>query len=76
MQIPENRMEHLEKLEKYGFLRKFVSNCKKKSGECFYTERTANLIRNKVGKPVTIEGIIRDISEQKKQEKKLKKSEK
>ncbi|MCP5004816.1 MAG: PAS domain S-box protein [Planctomycetes bacterium] len=73
---PENRMEHLEKLEKYGFLRKFVSNCKKKSGECFYTERTANLIRNKDGEHVTIEGIFRDITEQKKPEKKLKISEK
>jgi PAS domain S-box-containing protein len=57
-------------------LRNFVSNCKKKSGKSFYTERTANLIRNEDGKPVTIEGIIRDISEQKQLKKKLKNSEK
>jgi PAS domain S-box-containing protein len=73
---PEDRWNHLEKLEKYGFLRNFVSNCRKKSGECFYTERTANLIRNEDGKPVTIEGIIRDITEQKQLKKKLKNSEK
>jgi PAS domain S-box-containing protein len=73
---PEDRWNHLEKLEKYGFLRNFVSNCKKKSGKCFYTERTANLIRNEDGEPVTIEGIIRDITEQKQMKKKLKNSEK
>ena len=73
---PEDRWKHLEKLEKYGFLRNLVSNCRKKNSECFYTERTANLIRNEDGKPVTIEGIIRDITEQKQLEEKLKKSEK
>ena len=73
---PEDRWNHLEKLEKYGFLRNFVSNCKKKSGISFYTERTANLIRNEDGEPVTIEGIIRDITEQKQLKKKLKNSEK
>jgi len=73
---PEDRWKHLDKLEKYGFLRNFMSNCRKKNGECFYTERTANLIRNEDGEPVAIEGIIRDITEQKHLEKKLKNSEK
>ncbi len=73
---PEDRWKHLEKLEKYGVLRNFVSNCKKKNGKSFYTERTANLIRNEDGEPVTIEGIIRDISEQRSLKAKLKKSEK
>jgi PAS domain S-box-containing protein len=73
---PEDRWKHLEKLEKYGVLRNFVSNCKKKTGKSFYTERTANLIRNEDGDHITIEGIIRDISEQKSLKSKLKKSEK
>ncbi|GAX60755.1 hypothetical protein SCALIN_C14_0018 [Candidatus Scalindua japonica] len=73
---PEDRWKYLEKLEKYGFLRNFVSNCKKKNNECFFTERTANLIRNEDGEPVTIEGIIRDISKQKMLEERLKNSEK
>ena len=60
---PEDRWKHLEKLEQFGFLRNFVSNCKKKNGECFSTERTANLIRSKDGEPITIEGIFRDITE-------------
>ncbi len=68
---PEDRWNHLEKLEQFGFLRNFVSNCKKKSGKCFYTERTANLIRNKDGEPLTIEGIIRVITERKKPEENL-----
>ncbi|MCP4270614.1 MAG: PAS domain S-box protein, partial [Gammaproteobacteria bacterium] len=60
---PEDRWKHLEKLEQFGFLRNFVSKCKKKNGEYFSTERTANLIRSKDGEPVTIEGIFRDITE-------------
>ncbi len=71
---PEDRWKYLEKLEKYGFLRNFVSNCKKKNGKSFYIDRTANLIRNEDGEPVTIEGIIRGITEQKQLKSKLKNS--
>ncbi|MDP6924745.1 MAG: PAS domain S-box protein [Candidatus Scalindua sp.] len=73
---PEDSWKHLEKLEQFGFLRNFVSNCKKKNRECFSTERTANLIRNKDGDPVTIEGIFKDITEQRNLKTKLKKPEK
>ncbi len=65
---PEDRWKHLEKLEQFGFLSNVVFNCKKKSGECFYTERTANLIRSKDGESVAVEGIIRVIIERKKPE--------
>ncbi|MCP4254352.1 MAG: PAS domain S-box protein [Candidatus Scalindua sp.] len=73
---PEDRWKHLEKLEQFGFLRNFVSNCKKKNGEYFSTERTANLIRSKDGDPITIEGIFKETTEQKKLKAKPKKTEK
>jgi PAS domain S-box-containing protein len=66
-----DRKRLVEKLEKDGVWRNFASFCKKKNGERFYTERTSNMVKNEEGKPVRIEGIIRDISERKRQETEL-----
>ena len=68
---PEDRRRLVEKLEKDGICRSFVSFCKKKSGERFYFERTSNMIRGEEGEPILIEGIFRDITERKSQEEKL-----
>ena len=68
----EDRRKFVEKLEKDGVWRNFVSFCKKKNGESFYTERTSNMTRNEEGKPIIIEGIFRDITERKKTEEKFK----
>jgi PAS domain S-box-containing protein len=65
---PEDRRLLVEKLEKDGICRSFVSFCKKKSGERFYFERTSNMIRGEEGEPILIEGIFRDITERKRQE--------
>jgi len=69
----EDRKRLVRKLEKDGFWRNFVSFCKTKNGERFYTERTSTMVKNEEGKPIRIEGIIRDITERKKQEAKLQK---
>src|SRR3972149_2059166 len=61
-----DRKRLVERLEKDGVWKDFVSFCKKKNGEQFYTERTSNLVRDAEGKPVRIEGVIRDITERKK----------
>ena len=63
-----DRKRLVERLEKDGVWKDFVSFCKKKNGEQFYTERTSNLVRDAEGKPVRIEGVIRDITERKKME--------
>lgn len=63
-----DRKRLVEKLEKDGVWKDFVSFCKKKDGEQFYTERTSNLVRDAEDKPVRIEGVIRDITERKKME--------
>ncbi|MEE9604960.1 MAG: PAS domain S-box protein [Candidatus Scalindua sp.] len=68
---PEDRRRLVEKLEKDGICRSFVSFCKKKSGERFYFERTSNMIRGEEGEPILIEGIFRDITDRKRQEEQL-----
>ena len=45
----------------------------KKKGGKFYTERTSNMVKDEKGKPVRIEGVIRDISDRKKKEDDLQK---
>ena len=71
-----DRKRLVEKLEKNGIWRNFESFCKKKDGECFYTERTSNMIKNEKDEPVRIEGIIRNITERKRLEDELRESEK
>jgi len=73
---PDDRKTLIEKLEKEGVCRHFESFCKKKNSSHFYIERTSHLIRDESGKSVRIEGIIRDITKQKKQDDELRKSEK
>jgi PAS domain S-box-containing protein len=68
------RKKLVEKLEKEGVWKDFVSHCKKKNGEQFYTERTSNMLHDADGKPTLIQGVIRDISERKKLEDMQKKS--
>ncbi len=72
---PDDRAKLVEKLTKEGVWKNFVSFCKRKNGERFYTERTSSLVTDEKGKPVRIEGIFRDITERKKLEEELQESE-
>jgi PAS domain S-box-containing protein len=69
-----DRKKLVEKLEKDGVWKDFVSFCKKKNGEQFYTERTSNMVHDAEGKPARIDGIFRDITERKKREEEQKKT--
>jgi PAS domain S-box-containing protein len=71
-----DRQRLVEKLEKDGIWRNFESFCKRKMEECFHTERTSNMVKDEKGEPARIEGIIRDITERKRQEDELHESEK
>jgi len=68
---PGDRWRLLEKLKQFGVWRNFVSFCKKVDGEPMYTERTTNMVRDEDGKPVLIEGIIRDITGRRRLEEEL-----
>ncbi len=68
-----DRKKLVDKLEKEGVWKDFTSYCVKKKGGKFYTERTSNMVKDEKGKPVRIEGVIRDISDRKKKEDDLQK---
>ncbi|MDV5165819.1 MAG: cache domain-containing protein [Candidatus Scalindua sp.] len=68
-----DRKKLVEKLEKEGVWKDFTSYCVTKKGGKFYTERTSNMVKDEKGKPVRIEGVIRDISDRKKKEDDLQK---
>ncbi len=68
-----DRKKLVDRLEKDGVWKDFTSYCVKKNGEKFYTERTSNMVKDEKGKPVRIEGVIRDISDRKKKEDDLQK---
>ena len=72
---PDDRRKLVETLEKDGTYRHFESFCKRKSGEHFYMERTSHMIRDDEGKPVRIEGVLRDTTERKRLEDELRESE-
>jgi len=72
---PDDRRKLVEKLENEGICNNFESFCKRKSGEHFYMERTSHMIRDEGGKPVRIEGVLRDTTERKKLEDELRESE-
>lgn len=72
---PDDRIKVVEKLNKEGVWKGFVSFCKRKNGEHFYMERTSNLISDEKGKPVRIDGIFKDITERKKLEEEIQESE-
>ncbi len=68
---PDDRRKLVEKLEKEGICRNFESFCKRKDGTRFYMGRASHLVRDEAGKPVRIEGVIRDTTERKRLEDKL-----
>jgi PAS domain S-box-containing protein len=72
----DDRKRLVEKLEKDGMWKDFVSFCKKKNGEQFYTERTSDMVRGEVNEPTLIQGVFRDMSEKKKAELEIIESEK
>ena len=64
----EDRVKIVEILKRDGIVRNLEVIFKKINADCFYAERTSNIVKDEEGIPIRIEGIIRDITERKKAE--------
>lgn len=72
---PADRNGLLEELKKEGRVKNYELLLKKKDDSEFYVETNAQLICNDNEKPYCLEGIFRDITERKKADERIKKSE-
>lgn len=68
---PSERLKLLEKLEKDGFVKSYEIKIKNKKGEEIIVLETSFMLKNNEGKVVGYSGILRDVTESKKQEKLL-----
>ncbi len=59
---PKDRKKLVEILEKDGVCRHYETLCKRKDGVHFYMTRASLMFRDEEGKPIRIEGLIRDTS--------------
>ncbi|MBC8550042.1 MAG: PAS domain S-box protein [Candidatus Brocadiales bacterium] len=60
----QDRNELIETLEKEGVCKDYTAFCKKRNGERFIYEVSCSLVRDETGKPIMIEGIFRDMTDQ------------
>ncbi len=72
---PEDRKRHIQIIEKQGFTKEFPVNLRKKDGSVINTLITSVVIKDENGDVAGFQGTIRDITERKRAEKELKKSE-
>ncbi|MFO7980122.1 MAG: PAS domain S-box protein [Candidatus Aminicenantes bacterium] len=70
----EVRKRHLEVIEKQGFTKDFAVNLKRKDGRIINTLITSVVVKKKKGEATVYQGIIKDITQRKKTEEKMKKS--
>ena len=73
---PEKRKKDLEKINQEGFTKEVPLKLKKKDGSLIHALVTSQALRNKDGNVVAYQGIIHDITEQKKKEVQLSESKK
>jgi len=71
---PEDRQRMKDEILKKGFVKDFEQQLKKKDGTEVFVLITSNLIRDTQGKPFGYEGIMRDITERKRLDAELKKT--
>jgi len=71
---PEDRKRHIDIIEKKGFTKDYAVNLKKKNDQVINTLITSVVIKNNSGEVIGFQGTIKDITERKKAEEKIKKS--
>jgi len=72
---PEDRKPFLKLLERHGNVINYQDTIKRKDGTLVMVETSSYLIYDQTGKPIAVEGIIRDITDRKQIEKSLQESE-
>lgn len=70
--LKENRKLFKEKIERYGKVRNFESVWIRKDGNLIFVRENARVVKDEKGNILYYEGTVRDITEQKKTEEKLK----
>jgi PAS domain S-box-containing protein len=71
---PDDRQKMKEEIERQGFVKDFEQRLKKKDGTEVFVLITSNLIRDAQGRSVGYEGIMRDITERKRLDAELRKT--
>jgi PAS domain S-box-containing protein len=74
-QNPNDRSKFIEQVLEYGFVNDYQINMKKNNGEIITCLFTATLLKDKDSNIIGFQGIVRDITNRKKMEDKLKESE-
>ncbi|MBN1235977.1 MAG: PAS domain S-box protein [Methanotrichaceae archaeon] len=69
---PKDREKHLKFINEHGFSREYPLDLKKKDGTVFHALVTSVGLRDETGKIVRYQGTVRDITERRESEKKLK----
>jgi PAS domain S-box-containing protein len=72
---PEERERYLEQMLQHGAVEDFELTLRKKSGDPITVSVNARLIRDESGRPLVIEGALRDITERKRIEAALRRNE-
>ncbi len=62
---PQKRDQLLAALKKYGFTRNFTTQFKRKDGSLWWGSGNLQLYKDKSGRVIGIEGVVRDITQQK-----------
>ena len=73
---PEDRKKYEELIQKQGHVKDFELQCERKDGKRITVLETATAVRNKKGKIIAYQGIIRDITEKMELERQLFQSQK
>ncbi|MBU0497603.1 MAG: PAS domain S-box protein [Candidatus Thermoplasmatota archaeon] len=68
---PEDRKRHIQIIEQQGYTKDYSVNLRKKDGRIINTLITSAVIKNKKGKVTGFQGTIRDITEKKRVEDKI-----
>lgn len=65
---PEQRNELMEKLRLNGYVRNFITCLKRKDGSTYWASSNAHFRKDPAGRIVGVEGVTRDVTEQKRAE--------